>query len=265
MTDAGVGIYAYAVVGAGERLPLDEQPDVEVVSQGGLSAIVSRVSLEEFGAEALKRNLEDLEWLERTARAHQAVVDRALTATDALVPLRLCTIFTDEAHVREMLDREGEVLEEALARLRGHAEWSVKVLADPTALQRAARERSSAAAGVGAETSPGRAYLARRKLDRVVRDEARALAEAAVEEIHARLCEQATAATVLPPQRREVSGRAGEMLLNGAYLVPRARASEFGALVAELAAGRRELGLEVELTGPWAPYNFVVADREAVP
>jgi hypothetical protein len=205
-------------------------------------------------------------WLERTALAHQAVLDRVLGACEAVVPMRLCTVFTDEAHVREMLGREREVLTEALSRLRGQVEWSVKVLADAAALEAAARERGRAVAGVGApdaEASPGRAYLARRKFDRVVRDEARALASGAAEEIHARLADRAIAAVVLPPQRRELSGRSGEMLLNGAYLVPRAGAADFGAHVDGLAARWRELGLEVEMTGPWPPYNFVAGPAEA--
>src|SRR5919201_2231532 len=128
-------LYAYCVIPAGERPPLaglsgvDPASGVELLTHDPLSALVSSVRLEEFGAEALKRNLEDLAWLERTARAHDAVLGRAL-AGDAIVPMRLCTIFADEAGVRQMLDRERETLLEVLERLHGHEEWSVKLLAD---------------------------------------------------------------------------------------------------------------------------------------
>jgi hypothetical protein len=229
------------------------------VTHAGLSAVVSRVRLEEFGAEALKRNLEDLAWVERTARAHDAVLARALAA-DTLVPFRLCTIFTDEAHVREMLEREREPLLEALERLRGHAEWSVKVLADRRKLEAAARERAPALAATSTDAEgerPGRAFFARKKLDQALREEARAMAEAAAEEVHARLRDEAAAATLLPPQHPELSGRSGAMLLNGAYLVHRGRAEEFAAVARELGDRHRAIGVEVEPSGPWAPYNFV--------
>jgi gas vesicle protein GvpL/GvpF len=267
MTEPALGCYVYCVVRAGEHPSLEGlagvDPDfgVEVLTHGGVSALVSRVRLEEFGAEALKRNLEDLAWVERTARAHDAVLACAL-AGDALVPFRLCTIFTDNAHVHDMLERERESLDEALERLRGHAEWSIKVLADQHKLEAAARERSPALAATTADVegeAPGRAFFARRKLDQALRDEARAMADAAAEEVHTRLREEATAATLLRPQHPELSGRSGQMLLNGAYLVHRSRAAEFAAVARELGERHRGIGLEVESSGPWAPYNFVTA------
>jgi Gas vesicle synthesis protein GvpL/GvpF len=269
MSEARLGCYLYCVIGAEERPPLDGVRGVdpafgvELVTHGGLSAVVSPVSLNEFGAEALKRNLEDMEWLERTARTHQAVLDRALS-TAAVVPMRLCTIFSDQAHIREMLEREQEILLTTLERLRDHSEWSVKALADRAQMQAAAQARSGAAgtSEAGAEGA-GRAYLARKKAERGLREEARAMVERAAEEIHGRLSDEAAAATVLAPQNPELSGRSGEMVLNGAYLVHRTRVTEFAAAVEELRQRHRDLGLELELGGPWAPYNFVTEAQPA--
>ena len=39
-----------------------------------LTAAVGTVGLDEFGEEGLRRNLEDLDWLAATARAHDAVI-----------------------------------------------------------------------------------------------------------------------------------------------------------------------------------------------
>ena len=269
MAEPTFGCYVYCVVRAAERPALEGLAGVEpasgvgVVTHGGLSALVSRVRLEEFGADALRRNLEDLAWVERTARAHDAVLARALTV-DAVVPLRLCTIFADEARVREMLGREQEPLLEALERLSGHAEWSVKLLADPRKLEAAARERIPAATATPAPEgeSPGHAFFARRKLERELRDEAHALAEAAAADAHERLRERAAAATLLPPQHPDLSRRSGQMVLNGAYLVHRSRAEEFATVAREFDERRRAMGLQVELSGPWAPYNFVAATEE---
>jgi Gas vesicle synthesis protein GvpL/GvpF len=269
MSEARLGCYVYCVIGAEERPRLDGVRGVdpafgvELVSHGELSAVVSPVSLDEFGSEALKRNLEDMEWLERTARAHQAVLDRALSSA-TVVPMRLCTIFSDDAHVPEMLEREQEVMLTTLERLRDHSEWSVKVLADPAQAQTAAgaRSRAVATAEAGAE-SAGRAYLARKKAERGLREEAGAMLEGAAAEIHARLSDEAAAATVLAPQNPKLSGRPGEMILNGAYLVHRARVTEFAAAVAQLRERHRDLGLEIELGGPWAPYNFVAEAQPA--
>jgi Gas vesicle synthesis protein GvpL/GvpF len=263
MTDPALGCYVYCVVQQRPSIEgvtgVDPGFGVEVVTAGGLVALVSRVRLDEFGAEPLKRNLEDLAWVERTARAHDAVLARALAA-DALVPFRLCTIFTDEPHVRDMLVREREPLLDALGRLRGHAEWSVKLLADPPKLEEAARERSPAMAATMADAggeAPGRAFFARKKADQAVREDARAMAEAAAMEVHDRLQQEAAAATLLPPQHPELSRRSGQMVLNCAYLVHRSQAAQFAAVAGELGERHHGIGLELELSGPWAPYNFV--------
>jgi hypothetical protein len=263
MTETGLAYYAYCIVPA-DGLPelegltgVDRPFKVEVVTHGDLSAIVSRVRLQEFGAEALKQNLEDLAWLARTARAHNAVLARSLAA-DAVVPLRLCTIFADEAGVRDVLDRERQRLRKALSRLRGRTEWSVKMLADPRALKAATRARAPSPAATEAQGS-GRDYFARKKLEQVAHEETRAVVARVVEETHARLRKEAAAATRLPPQDRRLSGHTGEMVLNGAYLVERSSAAAFAAIAKELGARHRDIGIAVDVSGPFAPYNFVGA------
>jgi hypothetical protein len=264
MTEPELGCYVYCIVPS-EQAPgfedvasVDPRFGIDTVAHGDVRAVVSAVRLEEFGADALKRNLEDLAWVERTARAHNAVLARALLA-DAVIPLRLCTIFTDQAHVRGMLERERDLLMSELDRLRGHAEWSVKLLAERSKLEAAARERVPALAAKNAseEEAPGRAFFERRKVDRTVSDEARAIAGAAASEVHGRLREVAAATTLLRPQHPDLSRRSGHMVLNGAYLVHRSRSGVFAKVAEELRHRHRGKGLELELSGPWAPYNFV--------
>ena len=269
MTATAVACYAYCIAPASELPTLagltgvDPSFSVDWVTEGKLSAAISRVCEQEFGAEALKRNLEDLAWLERTARAHDAVLARVVAGTSVL-PLRLCTIFADEDGVREVLRREHERLARALRRVRGHAEWSVKVLADPRKLEAAARERGGSATFEGDAESAGHAYFARKQRERMVRDDVRATIDRAAAETHAHLRGWATAGTRLPPQDRQLSGRSGEMVLNGAYLVERSSAAEFAARAQELDARYREMGLALEISGPFAPYSFAsIADPSA--
>jgi hypothetical protein len=269
MSKSDRGCYVYCVVRESADLSLSGLVgvapgfDVATVTYRGLSAVVSEVPLQQFGADALKDNFEDLEWLERTARAHDAILARALAA-DAVVPLRLCTIFTDEAGVRRMLERGREFLLDVLGRLRGKAEWSVKLLADQKKIESAAREHESARAAApaaGGSEAPGRAFFARKKAERFMREQARAIVESAAEETHDRLRVEAAAATLLRPQNPELSGRVGEMVLNGAYLVDRSRAEAFAGVAQELAERDRRIGLDLELGGPFAPYNFVPAEE----
>lgn len=265
MSEPASACYVYCVVPADGVPPLDDLTGVDprfgvgAVALGELCALASRVRLEQFGADALRRNLEDIAWVERTARAHDAVLTRALHA-DAVVPLRLCTIFADADQVRAMLARERVRLATGLQRLRGRVEWSVKALADRSRLEAAVRERGPAPA---VAVPSGRAFFERKQADRDLLERTRALAATVVEEIHARLSAEADAATRLPPQERTLSRHAGTMLLNGAYLVERSRGAAFSAAVSALAARHRAQGFELDVTGPWAPYSFVAPAEPA--
>jgi hypothetical protein len=262
--DAGHGLYVYGVVGGGAGFAPPASltgvggARVEVVGAGDLAAVVSEVPLDEFGDEALRANLNELPWLEATARAHETVVDAALAAA-TVVPMRLCTIFRDRAAVEDMLNRERESLGAALRHLRGSREWGVKIVADPRAAAAAAgneservRDLRRALDGMG----EGAGYLASRRLERAATEEAGAQLERWTHEAHAALSDVALDSRANPPTSRELADYEGDMVLNGAYLVPDARAEEFRALVDDFAARHRDHGLRFELTGPWPAYNF---------
>lgn len=259
-------LWAYCVLrddGVPEGMPgVHRAGTVRAVHRGGLVALVSPVPGSEFGAEPLRQNLNDLGWLERVARAHESVLDAALEA-HTIVPLRMCTLYESEDKVGAMLERERAALDAALERLSGRWEWAVKVLADEERLGETARAQSSAAQELDRALEghgEGGAYLLRRRLERQVREATGRLAADVAEDIHARLQDWALAAIRRPPQDRELSGHAGEMLLNAAYLVERERTEELRELVAELEDRHADLGVSIELTGPWPPYNFVAAD-----
>jgi hypothetical protein len=49
----------------------------------------------------------------------------------------------------------------------------------------------------------------------------------------------------------------GPLLLDAAFLVPRARGSAFGKRVAREARTLARQGYDLTITGPWPPYTFV--------
>src|SRR5688572_10931339 len=74
--------WAYCVTSASAAPPVELEgllplgSDLERVEHKQLAAIVSRVPAEEYGEAALHDSLNDLAWLERVARAHEAVLER---------------------------------------------------------------------------------------------------------------------------------------------------------------------------------------------
>jgi hypothetical protein len=264
--DDELAYYVYGVASAGERVLPDDLEGVAAehrpftIEHAGLSAIASLVPLSDFDEEQLHENLNDVDWLERTARAHESVLDAALAST-TVVPLRLCTIYRNEDQVREMIDRERAVFQDALRRLEGKTEWGVKLIAERGALERAASPGDSPEAK--ADVSPGMQYMRERGRAAQARENADRIAEEWADRVHRRVASRAAEALLNPLQNPEVSGHTGEMLLNGVYLVDEEVDEAFRAEVAALADEFRELGASVELTGPWPPYNFVKGSIEA--
>lgn len=220
-----------------------------VVSQGGLDAVVSDVPLSEFGETGLKRNLEDLEWLEQVARGHDDVV-QAAGAIAPVAPLRLATICLDDGAVRARLEEWRDDLHRVLDRVEGCVEWSVKVILPPT--DRAPSGSSAATPGSGA------AYLKQKKSQQEERDRRLARSSNLGGEIHRDLARFTVATRLLAPQDPQLAGYAGTMLLNGAYLVDATASARFQARVDDLAHDNPDLRLEA--AGPWPPYSFAVLD-----
>ncbi|WP_432969292.1 GvpL/GvpF family gas vesicle protein [Dactylosporangium sp. CA-233914] len=227
---------------------------VRTVAGAGLVAVVSPVDLDRFGEEALRRNLENLEWLEGVARAHHTVV-AALARSRAVVPARLATVYRDDDSVRAMLHERRGDLDAVLDRVGGRAEWGVKMYAE------APQPAPDEPAGPSGDR-PGTAYLRRRRARLSADDEWRQRAVDGAEAAHAALAESAAQARRHPPQDRRLTGRTEPMVLNGAYLVERRGSERFADLVAAQAARHGELHLE--LTGPWPPYSFA-GSEEAPP
>ncbi|WP_416519337.1 GvpL/GvpF family gas vesicle protein [Streptomyces achromogenes] len=214
----------------------------------GLVAVVSTVPEADFGEEALKAHLEDLDWLAATARAHQGVVD-ALTTVTTPLPLRLATVFRDDSAVRVMIEAREEHFRALLDRLDGRVEWGVKVYAEE-----AAAEPAGAPPAAGAKPASGRDYLRQRRARGQAKEETWQRAERFAHALHARLSAHAEDVRLHAPQNSALSQASGLNVLNAAYLVPRAHSEEFVELVDR--TKDEEPGFRVELTGPWAAYSF---------
>ena len=223
--------------------------ETRVVRSGDLAAVVSTVDLDEFGEEALKRNLEDLSWLEQVARTHDHVINQ-LNEITTVAPLRMATILFDDDRVAQLLQEWSHDLTSTLDRVSGCSEWSVKAFQDP--------DTPSAAERTDDQPESGTAYLRRRRSET---DRRSASAESAAEladELHRALAARSAASRRLPPQDRRLTGHVGEMTLNGAYLVEQDRGGEFEEVAKNLLD--RHAGLRLQVNGPWPPYSFATLE-----
>ena len=196
---------------------------VRVLVADRLAAVVSSVDPLDFGAEPLRRNLEDLSWLASTARAHHAVVD-AVWRREPVAPLRLATVYVDDDNVRAMLHSREAAFLALLDRVRGRQEWGVKAFAvqdGPRGRTGRGRRRQEARARGGLPaTEAWDARPDRSRHQGKVQDD--------VEELHRELAgwRPGTAAATCCRTRGCRATRA-DIALNAAYLVERRRRPGF--------------------------------------
>ncbi|GGW26448.1 GvpL/GvpF family gas vesicle protein [Streptomyces xantholiticus] len=265
--DIAYATYVYAVARDGDALRESAAESAGVAGapvriipgtgDGAPVFVASSVSAHDFDEAALRRHLEDLEWLEAVARAHHAVIERLGAATTVL-PLRLATVYLDDDRAREALDAGRAAFEQLLAKLEGHVEWGIKIYVEaPDEAAPPPPPGPASSPGVG----PGRAYLSNRRAQRSVRDSAHRAAGTAAERIEAAGRAFATDRARHRVQQGELAGSRDENVVNDAYLL---RADRSDAFRAEVARAADDLpGVRVDVTGPWVPYSFATAPEPA--
>jgi hypothetical protein len=188
-------------------------------------------------AQAVERNMENLEWLALHGVRHQQVVGE-VAAQMAIVPARFGTVFSGEAAlVKDVLGRKA-ALNKVFARVAGGEEWGVKVFA----------ERPAAAAAVS-EARSGKEYL-QQKAARLKKRPERSDQE--LRELAASLEKIATDSA----PSGKVSGAQPNLLWQATFLVPRAKRKQWDQVLKNFVQ-RWEGQRRIEVNGPWPPYSFV--------
>lgn len=257
-------VYVYGVVEARRAPSLSGSPQgvpesgavrsVEVAD--GLYLVLADADPQQWSEAAIARGLRDMDWVGLRALAHDDVL-AALLGEDALVPMKAFTLFSSEKRAIDDVRSRLETVRRVLARVRGAIEWGLRMRFD----EQAARERQARAA---AETKPtsGAAFLQRKKKLHDAAKNARSDAYAAARRVAERIAAKVKEALVIPaPQGTGPTS----LLLEVAFLVPRSATAAIESIVAEERASLAALGVEPELTGPWAPFHFATPPDGAVP
>lgn len=222
----------------------------------GVSAVFTAVNAEAFSQETIDRRAGDLEWLGAIGYRHQAVIQDVMKKT-AVIPLRAFTLFSSEEALRAYLHENAELLRKALERLEGKQEWTLRVEFDAQRWNEALVARVDALRELQQQidgSSPGKAFLLRKKLDDEKKRASHAAEEAVVAEIERTVLDRLRCETVAESRERR----------DGAFpqinvLIERDEEATLQELHATLNDRYAGEGVALALTGPWPPYTFAHA------
>ncbi len=268
---AGTGTYVYCLIASPRRpvrrrvssglpgagpvrlLPVDTAPSSRTAARRGPAGlgrwlVVADAPLARYGEAALNQNMANLDWVSRAAVAHEAVIE-GFRSAQAVLPMKLFTIFTSDARAVEHIVAERDQINRLIARVAQREEWGVRVVLD----------RATAVSGgdspkrAGGPT--GVAYLARKKAARDATAELERRAKKVVRDVYGALGNQSDEAKRRVASEMPASG--GPLLLDAAFLVPRGRAAKFRSAVGRQARTLGPHGYRISLSGPWPPYSFL--------
>lgn len=230
----------------------------------GTYAMVSKVPFDEFSEENLKKNLANMEWIEKRARQHESIIEEIMKFTTVL-PFKFGTIFQSEENVEKLLRERGAEYKRVIADLEGKEEWGLKIYCDIEQFKAALQQQDEKIQEKEREiasSSKGKAYFLKKKKDELVKA---AVSEKISEytkdcfERLKRLSLQAKVNKILP---KAVTEKEQDMVLNAAFLINKKRIKELERILSYIRTMYSQKGLEFDWTGPWPAYNFCSLDHK---
>ena len=264
------GLYLYCLREKTKTVPeistkgIDGKGEVFTLPYQELEAVVSKVSLEEFGSsEIQKKAQEDLNWIKEKAVLHAKITEEAMRQDDkilSLIPMRFGTIFKEKARLEETLGKDYSKIKEVLDRIRGKQEWNIKVyLNDRKKFEQVIKEKNEAIKEKEKEIAAldeGMAFFMEEELKEVISKEAEKELNNFVEELFEAFKKQAFDSIKNKILERELTGRREPMVLNATYLIPEERIEDFKKETEKLNQDIQVKGFHLECSGPWPAYNF---------
>jgi len=244
-----IPIKAVKTVNKGEAYP---------ISHHELEAVVSEVNLKEFGSEEIqKKAQEDVNWIKEKAQIHEHVIERAMGLRGKIVPvipMKFGTIFKTKQSLEEILEKNYLKFKKLLADLEGKQEWGVKVYLNEKVftkhLQAKKKKKEIASLPKGMD------FFVKKQMEEVMKKEKNRKLEKLVGETFENLQKLAVDSSQGKNLDKALTGKEEPMVLNASFLVKEEKVREFQNQVRGLKAEYQRLGLIIQESGPWPPYNF---------
>lgn len=259
-------VYLYCITGQKPILSklsqLMEKPSV--FEQNQLYAIVSQVAEEEFNKSNLKKNLQNLSWVEEKVRIHELVIEEVMKNA-CLIPFRFATLFHTKENLTSYLRANAQQFEEKLAYLEGKEEWGVKMYCSRDKARETIQTEDKELIRIEQEISastPGKAYILRKKKENFLAEALKSKIDLWKRESLQQLGEKSLHSCLNALLPKEATKRIEEMVLNSGFLIEQKKRDHFFDTLAILAERLSGQGIIFECTGPWPPYNFCTSLTE---
>ncbi|MBU4502841.1 MAG: GvpL/GvpF family gas vesicle protein [Nanoarchaeota archaeon] len=242
------GRYVYCVADSNKQLNFGkigiESNEVYTIPCQGISAIVHDCKAEPYKSD-------DKEKVKGWIKAHQNVIDIAIEKLGTVIPLSFDVIIKgDNNKVLDWLKAENEILKKKIEKIKGKQEFGIQILWDKELIGKKIAETNEEIKKLRTEmeeSSRGRAYFYKEKIEQILKREMEKEADKIFKEFYNKIKKYADDIKVEKIKDKD-------MLMNLSCLVFKDKVKELGA---ELDKINKTEGFSVKFTGPWPPYSFV--------
>ena len=240
---------------------VDSRFDVELICEGSVAAVASRIGPDRFDSEKLQgRTAEEIRWLGEVAARHNQIICEAAD-NSAVLPLRMGTLFRSRDSLRATLARCRATVSEFLRKLGDRQEWGVKLFLrqarlDPVPVHAGPPAPHFPVAPSDQKSQSGAAYLAAKKAQLESRRQSRAAMRETIVTVERCLTGMADHCCRIGNLPSSLTGQSDEMVFNAAFLLPASSRKNWLDAVESVGREVSEMGLLLELSGPWPPYHF---------
>lgn len=256
-------IYLYCVTNKIPKLKKNINiKGVYFIYHEGLYAVVSKVPEDEFDEENVRKNLNDMEWLNTKVRLHEKLIEGVMK-NNCLVPFKFATVFKSEQRMIAEIGEHEEELRDNLSYFEGKEEWGIKIYCDMPCLNNFLSREDEKILNMDKDISsstPGKAFFLKKRREEMINNMTFVYSQDflnRLKEVSIHLCIN----RLLP---KEITCKDDEMILNSAFFVNKNKRENFLNIVDFLRAQYGRCGFSFDCTGPWPPYNFCNLPLERV-
>lgn len=253
-------IYLFSLTG---NVPLfvnsELQGDLFFVEIDGLYAAVKYVSESEYSEENIKNNISDVAWLDANVREHLRLIT-LIMQVETVIPFNFGTIYKSEESLRQFVSQYANKFRESLKHLENREEWSVKVFCDRKKIIENIGTLSLNISDIDQQiknSAPGKAYILGKKKKEIIETEIKVIYNTISKRIFTalnELCEEYRFNVILSS---EMSEKNEDMILNVAFFIKKENIDDFIKCSDKLTHEYADIGIILEITGPWPPYTFL--------
>ncbi|MEI8032323.1 MAG: GvpL/GvpF family gas vesicle protein [Chlorobiaceae bacterium] len=253
-------IYLYCVA---SEAPLKgasgDHDGIIIMEHNGLFVCLRHVLEDEFSESNLKKNISSEPWLDLHVREHLSVIGN-LMERNTVIPFNFGTIYRTRERLQSFLDQHAAGLKSALDYLADKEEWSVKIFCNRAKIVQNISSLSRNIADIDlqiSKSSPGKAYILGKKKNEILEKEISQIYNACSKELFSSLNLMAREYRLNQVLSGDLTGRGEDMIVNAAFLIQKDNVPGFIAKTDGLVTEHENMGLLLEVAGPWPPYTFV--------